>query len=775
MALSGIRVLDLGGPAGRYAGRLLAGLGAEVLRPASLMSATEEALGAAGRLYYESGKTEVSETPEVWVARSQAPADIVIEEGLDLELSRALAVRWPEAIVIRCTPFGSTGPRESWAGSDLVCASRAGMVFVNGHPEAPPLQPYGMQAYHAAGIWGALAALLGLSNRRHTGHGDWIDLSIQAAAAAAVEHVTGLRRQGRGIARRQGTLHWSRVFRGGPTRDGWILHTTAGDWQTLSLWVHDESNQPALLDADLDQIDIRRERCGELFDALDRWAVDKTASRIEEEGQLRRLTFAEIRQPERLAADPQLAARGFPGDRVGEIALPGPPLVFSKTPYHSLAAPREAPRWNGLARPRELAKPTERSMGSMRSLGSTGSTRLPLEGCVVLDFTWVVAGPVATRILADHGATVIKVEHLQSADFGSRRGGLTGNLNRGKQSLALNMELPRGREVAQRLAAKADIVIDNFSARVMQNWGLDYESLCALRPDTIQVRLSGFGLTGPEKDRVSYGPTLQAMAGLAHLMRHPDGPPGGWGYSWSDMVGGLMGAVGALAALESRAETGQGQLVDVGQYGNLVSLLGPGLGDLLAGRAQPPMGNASQQGAACPHGIYRARDEDRADGGAGDRWVSLAILTDHQWAQFAKVVAQDGPSWPMATELRELAGRQRAGAALEQHVGDWVASQTAASVERRLQAVGVPAGLVADGDDLLSDEQLLARGYFPRIETPEGVVEIFDGIPFLAERGAGVLQQPGPLRGEQGAAVLAEVLKMKPDEMERLRAEGVIA
>jgi len=741
MALSGIRVLDIGGPSGRYAGRLLAGLGAEVLRPASLMSATEDALGAAGRLYYESGKTEVPEPPEFWVSRPQAPADIVIEEDLDLETSRALAARWPGVIVIRCTPFGSTGPRASWAGSDLVCASRAGMVFVNGHPEAPPLQPYGMQAYHAAGIWGVLAGLLALAGRRRTGHGDWIDLSIQAAAAGAVEHVTGLRRQGRGIA----------------------------DWQTLSLWVHDESNQPALLDADLDQIDIRRERCGELFDALDRWAADKTASGIEEEGQLRRLTFAEIRPPERLAADPQLAARGFPGDRVGEIALPGPPVVFSKTPYHSLAAPREAPRWRGLPTARGLAKPIE------ASTGSRPPARLPLEGCVVLDFTWVVAGPVATRILADHGATVIKVEHLQSADFGSRRGGLTGNLNRGKQSLALNMELPRGREVAQRLAAQADIVIDNFSARVMQNWGLDYESLCALRPDTIQVRLSGFGLTGPEKDRVSYGPTLQAMAGLAHLMRHPDGPPGGWGYSWSDMVGGLMGAVGALAALESRAETGHGQLVDVGQYGNLVGLLGPGLCDLLAGRAQPPIGNASQQGAVCPHGIYRARDEDRADGGAVDRWVALAILTDHQWAQFAKVVSQDGLDWPMATELREIAGRQRAGAALEKYVGDWVALQTAGSVERRLQAAGVPAGLVADGDDLLSDEQLLARGYFPRIETPEGVVEIFDGIPFLAQRGVGVLRQPGPLRGEQGAEVLAEVLNMKPDEVKRLRAEGVIA
>ena len=291
----------------------------------------------------------------------------------------------------------------------------------------------------------------------------------------------------------------------------------------------------------------------------------------------------------------------------------------------------------------------------------------------------------------------------------------------------------------------------------------------------IQVRLSGFGLTGPEKDRVSYGPTLQAMAGLAHLMRHPDGPPAGWGYSWSDMVGGLMGAVGSLAALESRAATGRGQLVDVGQYGNLVSLLGPGLGELLAGRPLPPAGNASQEGVACPHGVYRARDEARADGGPADRWLALAILCDEHWQNFARVVGEDGLSWAAATELRSVAGRCRAGVALDRQVAHWVSTRTAESVESRLQAVGVPAGLVADAEDLLADEQLLARGYFPRIETPEGAAEIFDGIPFLAQRSAGSLRHPGPLRGEQGAAVLAEVLKMNPQEIEQLRAEGVIA
>lgn len=633
------------------------------------------------------------------------------------------------------------------------------MVFVNGHPDRAPLQPFGTQAYHAAGIWGVLAGLLALATRRRTGLGNWIDLSVQAAAAGAVEHVTGLRRQGRAIPRRQGTLHWSRVFRGGPTRDGWVLHTTAGDWQTLSLWVHDESNQPALLEPDFDEIDVRRERCDEIFNYLDRWGAEKTAGEIEQQGQLRRLTFAEIRPPERLSDDPQLAARGFPGDRVGDLALPGPPIIFSETPYRARVAPRDAPEWFGLPAP----------------VVPAGSSELPLSGCVVLDFTWVVAGPVTTRILADHGATVIKVEHLQSADFGTRRGGLTGNLNRGKNSLALNMNSPKGRDLAKRLAVQSDLVIDNFSARVLRNWGLDYESLCQRRPDTIQVRLSGFGLSGPEKDRVSYGPTLQAMAGLAHLMRHADGPPAGWGYSWSDMVGGLMGAVGSLAALESRARTGRGQLVDVGQYGNLVSLLGPGLGDLLAGRAVEPSGNDSQEGAAFPHGVYRAGDENRADGGAVDRWVAIAILSDSHWKNFSRLLEADGHGWAGRAELGDLKGRRQAGKALCDRVAAWVALQSATVVEGRLQAVGVPAALVADGDDLASDEQLLARGYFPRIETPEGAAEIFDGIPFLAKRASGALRRPGPLRGEQGAWVLAEVLEMSAEEIEQLRAEGVMA
>jgi crotonobetainyl-CoA:carnitine CoA-transferase CaiB-like acyl-CoA transferase len=135
----------------------------------------------------------------------------------------------------------------------------------------------------------------------------------------------------------------------------------------------------------------------------------------------------------------------------------------------------------------------------------------------------VVAGPVATRILADHGAEVIKIERRDALDFGARRDGLTGNLNRGKQSIVLNMTTPQGVELAQQLIAAADVVIDNFSARVMRNWGLDYAHLRRIKPDIIAVSMSGFGHTGPWQDHVSYGPTLQALAGYTLAMR----PPGG--------------------------------------------------------------------------------------------------------------------------------------------------------------------------------------------------------------------------------------------------------
>ena len=229
--------------------------------------------------------------------------------------------------------------------------------------------------------------------------------------------------------------------------------------------------------------------------------------------------------------------------------------------------------------------------------------RRALEGVRILDFTWVVAGPVAVRILADQGAEVIKIERRDTLDLGTRRGGFSGNLHRGKESTVINMADPRGIEIAQKLAAISDVVIDNFSARVMRNWGLDYESLKKIKPDIIAVSMSGFGHTGPHKDYVSYGPTLQALSGYTLQMRHPGHEPAGWGYSYADMTGGYSGALAVLMALWHRKQTGQGQFVDLAQFEAISSLVGPGLLDILNNRTpSQPVGNRSQEAPSAPHG-----------------------------------------------------------------------------------------------------------------------------------------------------------------------------
>ena len=238
--------------------------------------------------------------------------------------------------------------------------------------------------------------------------------------------------------------------------------------------------------------------------------------------------------------------------------------------------------------------------------------RRALDGIRILDFTWVVAGPVATRILADQGAEVIKIERRDSLDLGSRRGGFTGNLFRGKQSTVINMSDPRGREIARQLVKVSDVVIDNFSARVMRNWGMDYESLRQIKPDIIAVSMSGFGHTGPHKDYVSYGPTLQALSGYTLLMRHAGKEPAGWGYSYADMSGGYSGALAVLMALWYRRRTGYGQFVDLSQFETISSVVGPTLLDILVNKTQSDsFGNRSQEAPAAPHGVYRCLGEDR--------------------------------------------------------------------------------------------------------------------------------------------------------------------
>lgn len=394
-----------------------------------------------------------------------------------------------------------------------------------------------------------------------------------------------------------------------------------------------------------------------------------------------------------------------------------------------------------------------------------GLKRRALDGVRILDFTWVVAGPVATRILADQGAQVIKIERRDSLDLGTRRGGFTGNLFRGKQSTVINMADPRGIEIAQKLVAVSDVVIDNFSARVMRNWGMDYDSIKKIKPDIIAVSMSGFGHTGPHKDYVSYGPTLQALSGYTLLMRHAGKEPAGWGYSYADMSGGYSGALAVLMALWHRRRTGEGQFVDLSQFETISSVVGPALLDISANtKTIAPVGNRSQEAPAAPHGIYRCMGDDR--------WCAISVFTEDEWQTFCKVL--DNPGWTQDGRFVTLSRRLENQDALDRPVEAWTRQHPAQEVMTVLQQAGVPAGVVANGEDLDRDPQLRARGYWATVNSDEGEA-ILDGTPIKLSATPGGVAAPGPLLGEHTDAVLEHLLGYSEEQLRQLKDELVIA
>jgi benzylsuccinate CoA-transferase BbsF subunit len=395
---------------------------------------------------------------------------------------------------------------------------------------------------------------------------------------------------------------------------------------------------------------------------------------------------------------------------------------------------------------------------------------MPLEGVRILDFTWVVAGPVATRILGDHGAQVVKVERKNPPPLGNRKLGLQCDLHRDKLSVALNMQHPRGVELARRLAAMSDIVMDNFSARVMRMWGMDYQSLVAVKPDIICISMSGLGHTGPLSSYVSYGPTLQALTGYTQLMAEPDGTPAGYGYSYADMVGGYTGALAALVALWNRRRTGRGQFVDLAQFEAAAAVIGPALLDIsVNGRTQSAPRYNSQESPAAPHGVYKCRPLGTDD----DRWVAISVGTGPEWRRF--VTAIGSPEWASDTKFRTLYLRMQNSAELDANVSRWTAEHSAEDAMAILQRAGIAAGVVENGVDLCArDPQLKERGFWPEVSPKKGPPTHVTGIPFKLSGGSGEVSRIAPEVGEDFDYVLGELLGLGKTERDELVAEGAV-
>lgn len=402
-----------------------------------------------------------------------------------------------------------------------------------------------------------------------------------------------------------------------------------------------------------------------------------------------------------------------------------------------------------------------------------------LDGTRVLDLTWVLAGPYATKILADHGADVIKVESRRrpdptrvAASLHLSRGparhpdgsGYFNNYNRSKRSVTLNLDRPAGLDLVRRLVRLCDVVVENFSAGVMARWGLDYAGLATIRPDIILVSMAGMGHSGPWRDYLTYADALAALAGLTAQAGFPGRQPLGVTFGLGDMVAGLHAALGALAALEHRDLTGRGQHVDLSQVEAVAAQTGTSVLEALAGLETPLAGN--RHAAMAPHGVFPCRGEDR--------WCAIAVETDAEWRALCGAIGR--PDLAEDPRFATRAARSAHETALDLALGDWTGRHDAEEVMAALVAAGVPAGVVQDGRDLVErDPHLRARGFYETVEHPVAGAFLHEGVtPRLGET-PGRVWRAAPRLGEHTRDVLGGLLGLEDAELAALAADGVLA
>lgn len=403
---------------------------------------------------------------------------------------------------------------------------------------------------------------------------------------------------------------------------------------------------------------------------------------------------------------------------------------------------------------------------------------LPLEGVLILDLAHVYAGPTCSRILSDLGADVIKIEGLRRPDLVRNiliadnniegdffnRGSYFAIRNAGKRSLTLNLDEAQGVATFKRLLPHADVVTESFTPRVMRNFGLDYESLRAIKPDIIMISLSGYGQTGPWSNFTAYGMGLEPASGISRLTGYADGPPLRTGISFTDPLTGIVGAGAVLTALHHRRRTGQGQYIDLSEQEAAMPLVGQAFMDwVMNRRLWERRGNRSD--LAAPQGCYRCRGRDD--------WLVISIRNDEEWAAFCRAVGH--PEWTEDDRFADVLGRHRHHDELDTLITEWTQSQDKYEAMHLLQRAGVIAAAVLNGKEVLFDPHIKARHLYDIIDLP-GVgrrpIPRATGAHF--SRFEAKAKGYAPRLGEHNVEVLKELGGMTDEEIAELEQAGVI-
>ncbi len=803
--LHGLRVLDLTDESGHLAGRILADLGAEVLKvePPGGDPARRRGPFWGGEPHPDCGvqwlarnigkrSTVIDLQRPSGVARLRdlaREADVLIESFPPGTLDRlgigypALHGLNPRLVVCSITPYGQTGPRAALRASDLTTLAASGNLFMTGDPDRAPVRCSLPVTHFHAGAEAAAGILMALWHRDHTGSGQHIDVSLQelmlmpSMSQPAQAWVGGFRGQRSGSFNRVGQTTQQEIW---PCKDGFVSFALRGGPARIPGLIAmvqyiDEHGlaTPALKERDWTKYNhnvLTQAEVDAIAAPFAAFFRTKTMQELYDGACERRFMLAPANTEREVLASRQLKARDFfteiePPDNRGErLRLPA---RFANCP---------------LSRVRAVIPTLDQAAGDFDGSGFPAARRSLRQangagmysGLRIVEFGTGAAAPLATRYFADQGATVVKVESRQRPDFlrtlrDDGSGKLDASLffacvNPNKLSVGLNMKDPRGVDLARRLIGWADVVVENFAPGVMQKWGLDYAHLKDLYPELIMLSTCLWGQTGPERAYPGFGGQGAALAGFNYLTGWPDREPLGPFGTITDSLSPRFAAAAIAAALLYRARTGRGTYIDVSQVETGVYVLTEWLlGYAATGRSFGRIGNRSPH--MVPHGVFPVAGDDR--------WIALAIHHDEEWARLRAVMGH--PAWAEGSELATLEGRLRHVDAIEAKLAEWTRGQDGEALVTDLQRVGLDAAVVEDMQDLLRDPQLAHRGHFRQLTHPVLGPYVVEAGGMRFSDSPVVFARPAPCLAADSEYVYRELLGVSRREYEELAAAGVLS
>jgi len=811
--LSPYRVLDLTDEKGLLCGKLLGDLGADVIKierpggdPArNIGPFYHDEVDPEKSLFWFAFNTskrgitldiETTDGQEVF-KRLVKSADFVMEsfppgymDRLGLGYS-ALEKINPRVITVSITSFGQTGPYKDYKAPDIVAWAMGGQMYPWGSADRPPVRiSHHSQAYlHAAGE-AAAGAMVALYYRQMTGEGQHVDVSVQESVVRVTYQITAAWDMMKINQQRGGALLLNiNMRRLWPCKDGYIIWFYWGGLNAkrfnlpLIEWMDSEGMADDYLKGfDWGTFDLAT-TTQDVIDGLEeptvKFFMRYTKAELLEEALKRRIILYPMATTADIRESVQLAARGF------WVEVEHPELGTTITYPGALAHTSEAPPRISRRAPlvgehnqevyEELALSSEEPFVSKPQKSKRENLeRKALEGIKVVDFTWAIAGPLATKTLADYGAEVIKIEsvsrpdpHRTAAHYkdgipGVNRRGQFNQDGTGKLSVALNLAHPKGVEIAKRFIARADIVVENFAGGVMKRMGLGYEELKKVKPDIIMLSSCMQGQTGPFATHPGFGFHLAALSGFYHITGWPDREPPYLG-PYTDFINPHFNVLVILAALDYRRRTGKGQYIDMSQYENGAHFLAPLILDYVVNqRVANRVGNRCPY--AVPHNAYRCRGDDR--------WCAIAVFTDEEWESFSKVIGN--PAWTSEPKFSTLLARKENEEELDKLVEEWTINYSAEEVMHMMQVAGVAAGVLETGKDLLEhDPQLAHRHFFWELDHPEIGKHYAPGPSFVLSKAPYELQR-APLLSEHNEYALKEILGMSDEEIAELVVEEVL-